>query len=95
MIRAGRDFAGRLVGAQSPQWAGLALAAAGCGGTDNVVYRLAADSTVDTGLVTEAWDAAIAAPAWDRAPVWVHADKRIAWIASSGAGTALVIRGTE
>lgn len=35
---------------------------------------LSADGTVDAGLVTGAWDAARGVPAWDRAPVWVHAD---------------------
>jgi aminoglycoside phosphotransferase (APT) family kinase protein len=29
---------------------------------------------VDTGAVTEAWDAALAAPLWDKPPVWIHAD---------------------
>ncbi|MGV9760338.1 aminoglycoside phosphotransferase family protein [Streptomyces tricolor] len=28
----------------------------------------------DAGLVTEVWEAALAAPAWDRRPVWVHGD---------------------
>ncbi|MEU6668992.1 hypothetical protein [Streptomyces sp. NPDC046727] len=26
------------------------------------------------GLVTEVWDAALAAPPWDRPPVWIHGD---------------------
>lgn len=38
------------------------------------IGELAADGTVDPGLVTAAWQAALAAPGWDRAPVWVHAD---------------------
>jgi aminoglycoside phosphotransferase (APT) family kinase protein len=29
---------------------------------------------VDTDAVTAAWEAALAAPAWDGAPVWVHGD---------------------
>ncbi|MET9449684.1 aminoglycoside phosphotransferase family protein [Streptomyces cinerochromogenes] len=29
---------------------------------------------VDAGLVTEVWEAALAAPAWDRPPVWIHGD---------------------
>lgn len=30
--------------------------------------------TVDAGAATRVWEAALAAPAWDRAPVWVHGD---------------------
>ncbi|MEV0233637.1 aminoglycoside phosphotransferase family protein [Nonomuraea sp. NPDC050786] len=29
---------------------------------------------VDTGAVTAVWEAALAAPAWDRPPVWIHGD---------------------
>jgi aminoglycoside phosphotransferase (APT) family kinase protein len=29
---------------------------------------------VDTAAVTEVWEAALAAPAWDRPPVWIHGD---------------------
>lgn len=29
---------------------------------------------MDPELATAAWQAALAAPAWARAPVWVHAD---------------------
>jgi aminoglycoside phosphotransferase (APT) family kinase protein len=29
---------------------------------------------IDGGAVTAAWDAALAAPEWDRSPVWVHGD---------------------
>ncbi|MFL6076209.1 MAG: aminoglycoside phosphotransferase family protein [Mycobacteriales bacterium] len=29
---------------------------------------------VDTDALTAVWDAAAAAPAWDRAPVWIHGD---------------------
>lgn len=29
---------------------------------------------VDAGAVTACWDAALAAPVWDRAPVWIHGD---------------------
>jgi len=32
------------------------------------------DGTIDTGLVTAAWERALAAPDWDGGPVWVHAD---------------------
>ena len=35
---------------------------------------LGADGTVNPRLATAAWEAALAAPAWDGAPVWVHAD---------------------
>jgi len=30
--------------------------------------------TFDTGAMGELWDAALAAPAWDRPPVWFHGD---------------------
>jgi aminoglycoside phosphotransferase (APT) family kinase protein len=29
---------------------------------------------VDIDAVTEVWEAALAAPAWDKAPVWIHGD---------------------
>lgn len=29
---------------------------------------------VDVDAVTEVWETALAAPAWDRAPVWIHGD---------------------
>ncbi|WP_055697342.1 aminoglycoside phosphotransferase family protein [Streptomyces silaceus] len=32
------------------------------------------DGIVDTGAVTAVWEAALAAPAWDRDPVWLHGD---------------------
>ncbi|MFF3640263.1 aminoglycoside phosphotransferase family protein [Streptomyces sp. NPDC002564] len=32
------------------------------------------DGIVDTDAVTAVWEAALAAPAWDRAPVWLHGD---------------------
>jgi aminoglycoside phosphotransferase (APT) family kinase protein len=35
---------------------------------------LGADGTVDQDLATAAWESALAAPAWDGPPVWVHAD---------------------
>jgi len=35
---------------------------------------LGADGRVDPELVSAAWQASLAAPGWDRAPVWVHAD---------------------
>lgn len=38
------------------------------------IRDLGADGTVDPQLATAAWHTAVAAPAWDRAPVWVHAD---------------------
>jgi aminoglycoside phosphotransferase (APT) family kinase protein len=39
-----------------------------------LIADLGADGTIDPRPVTAAWDRALAAPAWDRAPVWVHAD---------------------
>jgi aminoglycoside phosphotransferase (APT) family kinase protein len=38
------------------------------------IRDLGADGTVDADLATAAWEAALAAPAWDGPPVWVHAD---------------------
>jgi aminoglycoside phosphotransferase (APT) family kinase protein len=38
------------------------------------IRDLAADGTVDLELATAAWQTALAAPAWNDAPVWVHAD---------------------
>ncbi|WP_163508024.1 aminoglycoside phosphotransferase family protein [Fodinicola acaciae] len=32
------------------------------------------EGLIDTAAVTKAWDAALAAPRWDRPPVWIHAD---------------------
>jgi aminoglycoside phosphotransferase (APT) family kinase protein len=34
----------------------------------------ALDGEIDTGAVTAAWEEALAAPAWDGPPVWVHGD---------------------
>jgi aminoglycoside phosphotransferase (APT) family kinase protein len=38
------------------------------------IRDLGADGTIDPDLATAAWQTALAAPAWDRDPVWVHAD---------------------
>jgi aminoglycoside phosphotransferase (APT) family kinase protein len=38
------------------------------------IRDLGADGTIDPHLATAAWNGALAAPRWDRAPVWVHAD---------------------
>jgi aminoglycoside phosphotransferase (APT) family kinase protein len=38
------------------------------------IRDLGADGTIDPRPVTAAWDRALAAPAWDGAPVWVHSD---------------------
>jgi aminoglycoside phosphotransferase (APT) family kinase protein len=38
------------------------------------IRHLGADGTVDAGLATAVWRTAVAATAWDGAPVWVHAD---------------------
>ncbi len=32
------------------------------------------ETRIDAGAVSEIWEAALDAPAWDRAPVWVHGD---------------------
>jgi aminoglycoside phosphotransferase (APT) family kinase protein len=41
--------------------------------------------TLDTDALTRAWDAALAAPVWGRAPVWVHGDLQ--------SGNLLTLRG--
>jgi aminoglycoside phosphotransferase (APT) family kinase protein len=38
------------------------------------IADLSADGTIDPRPVTASWERALAAPAWDGAPVWVHAD---------------------
>jgi aminoglycoside phosphotransferase (APT) family kinase protein len=38
------------------------------------IRDLGADGTVDPGLATAAWETALAAPAWQGPPRWVHAD---------------------
>jgi len=38
------------------------------------IRDLGADGTVDAGPATAVWETAVAAPAWDGPPVWVHAD---------------------
>lgn len=38
------------------------------------IHDLGTDGTIDPHLATAAWKGALAAPGWDRAPVWVHAD---------------------
>lgn len=41
----------------------------------DVRQRIAAlDGYVDTGALTAVWEAALAAPAWDAPPVWIHGD---------------------
>ncbi|MFJ4781728.1 aminoglycoside phosphotransferase family protein [Streptomyces sp. NPDC088794] len=38
------------------------------------IEKLRTTGLVDTDALTEVWEAALAAPAWDRAPVWIHGD---------------------
>jgi aminoglycoside phosphotransferase (APT) family kinase protein len=38
------------------------------------IRDLGADGTINPDLATAAWETALAAPAWDGDPVWVHAD---------------------
>jgi aminoglycoside phosphotransferase (APT) family kinase protein len=38
------------------------------------IDHLGADGTVDAAVAAAAWQTALAAPAWDGPPVWVHAD---------------------
>ncbi|MFJ6080210.1 aminoglycoside phosphotransferase family protein [Streptomyces sp. NPDC092369] len=38
------------------------------------IEKLRRSGLVDTDALTEVWEAALAAPAWDRPPVWIHGD---------------------
>ncbi|WP_108015663.1 aminoglycoside phosphotransferase family protein [Streptomyces sp. VMFN-G11Ma] len=38
------------------------------------IEALRGTDLVDTDVLAEVWDAALAAPAWKRAPVWIHGD---------------------
>jgi aminoglycoside phosphotransferase (APT) family kinase protein len=38
------------------------------------IRDLGADGTLDAEVATSAWETALAAPAWDGPPVWIHAD---------------------
>ncbi|MFF5532705.1 aminoglycoside phosphotransferase family protein [Streptomyces cinerochromogenes] len=64
---------------QSNAFRGLPLGAARDSVADDARVRprieaLKRAGLVDAGLVTEVWEAALAAPAWDRPPVWIHGD---------------------
>jgi aminoglycoside phosphotransferase (APT) family kinase protein len=50
---------------------GVPLAARGAADTQNLS---AADDLVDRTAVMRVWEAAVAAPQWDRSPVWLHGD---------------------
>jgi aminoglycoside phosphotransferase (APT) family kinase protein len=50
---------------------------------------------VDTDAVTAVWEAALAAPAWDRPPVWIHGDLAVGNILSvEGRVSAVIDFGT-
>jgi aminoglycoside phosphotransferase (APT) family kinase protein len=50
---------------------------------------------VDTDAVTEVWEAALAAPAWDRPPVWIHGDLAVGnLLAVNGRLSAVIDFGT-
>ncbi|WP_327434119.1 aminoglycoside phosphotransferase family protein [Streptomyces sp. NBC_01236] len=50
---------------------------------------------VDTDVVTEVWEAALAAPAWDAPPVWIHGDLAIGnLLAVEGRLSAVIDFGT-
>lgn len=47
--------------------------------------------TFDAQAMTAAWDAALGAPAWDRAPVWFHGDLHLGNLLVSGGHLTAVI----
>ncbi|NGO42529.1 aminoglycoside phosphotransferase family protein [Streptomyces ureilyticus] len=49
------------------------------------------DGTFDTAAMTELWDAAISAPAWDRPPVWFHGDFHTGNLLTAGGRLSAVI----
>ncbi|MEE4541255.1 aminoglycoside phosphotransferase family protein [Streptomyces sp. V4-01] len=54
--------------------------------------RIAAlDGLTDTDALTEVWQAGLAAPAWDRPPVWVHGDPAPGNLLSAGGRLSAVI----
>ncbi|WP_079087028.1 aminoglycoside phosphotransferase family protein [Streptomyces silvensis] len=68
-------------GGPAPQWSNAfrgARVGAECDAltADSLVRAKIAKlrGTVDTDAVTAVWEEALAAPAWDRAPVWLHGD---------------------
>jgi aminoglycoside phosphotransferase (APT) family kinase protein len=40
----------------------------------STIGHLGAEGILDPDVATAVWDAALAAPAWDRPPVWIHGD---------------------
>jgi aminoglycoside phosphotransferase (APT) family kinase protein len=40
----------------------------------STIGRLAADGVIDSSLAITVWEAALAAPAWDGPPSWIHGD---------------------
>lgn len=46
---------------------------------------------IDVNAATEAWEAALAAPVWDRPPVWVHGDLHAGNILANGGRLSAVI----
>lgn len=49
------------------------------------------EALVDTAAVTAAWESALAAPAWDGAPMWVHGDLLPGNILAAGGRVSAVI----
>ncbi|WP_033323536.1 aminoglycoside phosphotransferase family protein [Streptomyces yerevanensis] len=49
------------------------------------------DGAFDTAAMTELWDAAISAPAWDRPPVWFHGDFHTGNLLTAGGRLSAVI----
>jgi aminoglycoside phosphotransferase (APT) family kinase protein len=50
-----------------------------------------AGDVFDAAAMTELWDAALAAPAWDRPPVWVHGDFHTGNLLTDGGRLSAVI----
>ncbi|MFF3906219.1 aminoglycoside phosphotransferase family protein [Streptomyces sp. NPDC001848] len=59
------------------------------------IEALKRSGLIDADAVTEVWEAALAAPAWDRPPVWVHGDLAVGnLLAVDGRLSAVIDFGT-
>ncbi|POX47873.1 phosphotransferase [Streptomyces sp. Ru72] len=59
------------------------------------IEALKRSGLIDADAVTEVWEAALAAPAWDRPPVWVHGDLSVGnLLAVDGRLSAVIDFGT-
>jgi len=54
----------------------------------------ALDGLVDTNGLIAVWEAALAAPAWDGPPVWIHGVDEATWARGRGWGLAMTLPST-